>query len=419
MYKLIESSHKQWDEYLQRFQEIDGKYWINRKTSSLVEDYSYFAVEINHKLVGYAIIEDRKDEYFIERVFIDEDRRYESLGTKLIKHIFFTALRHKKDTLRISAGDGSLERFFVKNYFELIGDEFVLQNIQKQNERSKEGIRGTWVSIIINVLLSFLKIVVGIVGKSRALIADGLHSVSDVVSSIVILFSVHFGSVPEDEDHPYGHEKIECIAGNIVGVILVLTAFELSRNSIANLMSKGELVTPSIITVFAAGISIVVKFWLYSYKIKIGRKTNNDAILADAREHRSDAISSVGVIIGLFLSIYVNPIFDTLLGILVSLFIGKEGISIILDTSNTLLDRQDKDFIEEIEGYVRDNGSVGNIHDTLMRVSGDKIFLSFHIRLPKEMTVYEAHMVADELKYSLESDYERLRDVTIHIDYIH
>ena len=99
MYKLIDSSHKQWDEYLSKFQKLDEKYWLNRKLGGLVEDYSYFAVEINHKLVGYAIIEDRKDEYFIERVFIDENRRYESLGTKLIKHIFFTALRHKKDKI--------------------------------------------------------------------------------------------------------------------------------------------------------------------------------------------------------------------------------------------------------------------------------------------------------------------------------
>ncbi len=411
MYKLIDANHKKRDKYLEEVRKLDTTLDLKERLGDL------FVVEKNHRVIAYAAVE-RGEEYLLQRVFVEEEERYHSVGTKLLRFIESTAMREGVDILRSRCSEEISDTFFIKNSFSIHQGEYLLDNIQKKLERAKEGIRGTWVSIIINIILSILKIGVGYIGRSRALIADGFHSISDVVGSVVILFSVHFGSVPEDEDHPYGHEKIEGIAGNIVGVILVLTAFELVRDSLINLFSAKEFTTPSWITIGAAAISIVVKYWLYLYKIKIGRRTKNDAVIADAREHRSDAVSSVGVMIGLLLSIYVNPVFDTLLGILVSLFIGKEGIAIIMETSNTLLDKQDREFIGEIERYVREESNVGNIHDTLMRVSGDKVFLSFHIRLPKEMSVYDAHVLADELKYSLISDYESLRDVTIHIDYI-
>lgn len=411
MYKLIDANHKKRDKYLEEVGKLDTTLDLKERLGDL------FVVEKNHRVIAYAAVE-RGEEYLLQRVFVEEEERYHSVGTKLLRFIESTAMREGVDILRSRCSEEISDTFFIKNSFSIHQGEYLLDNIQKKLERAKEGIRGTWVSIIINIILSILKIGVGYIGRSRALIADGFHSISDVVGSVVILFSVHFGSVPEDEDHPYGHEKIEGIAANIVGVILVLTAFELVRDSLINLFSAKEFTTPSWITIGAAAISIVVKYWLYLYKIKIGRRTKNDAVIADAREHRSDAVSSVGVMIGLLLSIYVNPVFDTLLGILVSLFIGKEGIAIIMETSNTLLDKQDREFIGEIERYVREESNVGNIHDTLMRVSGDKVFLSFHIRLPKEMSVYDAHVLADELKYSLISDYESLRDVTIHIDYI-
>ncbi len=411
MYKLIDANHKKRDKYLEEVRKLDTTLDLKERLGDL------FVVEKNHRVIAYAAVE-RGEEYLLQRVFVEEEERYHSVGTKLLRFIESTAMREGVDILRSRCSEEISDTFFIKNSFSIHQGEYLLDNIQKKLERAKEGIRGTWVSIIINIILSILKIGVGYIGRSRALIADGFHSISDVVGSVVILFSVHFGSVPEDEDHPYGHEKIEGIAANIVGVILVLTAFELVRDSLINLFSAKEFTTPSWITIGAAAISIVVKYWLYLYKIKIGRRTKNDAVIADAREHRSDAVSSVGVMIGLLLSIYVNPVFDTLLGILVSLFIGKEGIAIIMETSNTLLDKQDREFIGEIERYVREESNVGNIHDTLMRVSGDKVFLSFHIRLPKEMSVYDAHVLADELKYSLISDYESLRDVTIHIDYI-
>ncbi len=380
------------------------------------ENGKYFLLKDKNNIFAYALILESNEGYSLKRIFVEKNKRYQSYGTKLLDYIINYALKHGVDSVRIL--DDQEESYFGKKGFLKEGNNLVCHGIQKRNERVREGLKGTWVSIIINVLLAIFKIIVGIFGKSRALVADGFHSVSDVVGSVVILFSIYFGNIPEDEDHPYGHEKIESIAGNIIGVLLVLTAFELIRDSIVVLIKGVDFITPSKVTIFVALFSVIVKYYMYLYKKGIGIRTKNDAVLADAREHRSDAVSSMGVVIGLLLSIYVNPVFDTIVSILVSLFIGKEGIHIILETSNNILDKQDKEFISKIEKYVYENSDVKNIHDILMRVSGHKIFLTFHIRVPKEMTVYEAHTLADDLKYSLLSDFEELRDVIVHIDYI-
>ncbi|WP_372712799.1 cation diffusion facilitator family transporter [Ilyobacter sp.] len=376
----------------------------------------YFLLTDKKNILAYALILESADGYILRKIFVKMEKRYQSYGTKLIDHIINYALKHGIDSVKIQ--DTEEESYFEKKGFFREKDVLVYHGIQQKNERLKDSVKGTWISIFINVLLSVFKIIVGVFGKSRALIADGFHSMSDVVGSVVILFSIYFGNIPEDEDHPYGHEKIESIAGNIVGVLLVLTAFELVRDSVISLVKGVDFIVPSKITIFVALFSVIVKYYMYLYKKRIGLRTKSDAVLADAREHKSDAVSSMGVVIGLLLSIYVNPIFDTIVSILVSLFIGKEGIHIILETSNNILDKQDKVFLKKIEEYVYGSTEITNIHDILMRVSGHKIFLSFHIRVSKDMTVYEAHTLADDLKYSLLSDFEELRDVIIHIDYI-
>ena len=376
----------------------------------------YFLLTDKKNILAYALVLESADGYVLRKIFVKMEKRYQSYGTKLIDHIINYALKHGVDSVKIQ--DTEEESYFGKKGFLREKDVLVYHGIQQKNERLKDSVKGTWISIFINVLLSVFKIIVGVFGKSRALIADGFHSMSDVVGSVVILFSIYFGNIPEDEDHPYGHEKIESIAGNIVGVLLVLTAFELVRDSVISLVKGVDFIVPSKITIFVALFSVIVKYYMYIYKKRIGLRTKSDAVLADAREHKSDAVSSMGVVIGLLLSIYVNPIFDTIVSILVSLFIGKEGIHIILETSNNILDKQDKVFLKKIEEYVYGSTEITNIHDILMRVSGHKIFLSFHIRVSKDMTVYEAHTLADDLKYSLLSDFEELRDVIIHIDYI-
>ena len=147
--------------------------------------------------------------------------------------------------------------------------------------------------------------------------------------------------------------------------------------------------------------------------------TDNSALIADAKDSKSDVYSSGGVIFGILLSIWVSPIFDIILSLIVALLIFKEGISIIFETSDLILDKQDEKFIGEIERYLNENENIKNVHDIFMRKSGDKVFLSMHIRVPKEMTVYEAHNMIDSIREGIVLDFENVKDVMIHVDYLH
>lgn len=379
-------------------------------------DGKYFVIKKDNLLIGYALIVVDQKSYDLKRIFIRAGMRYKSYGMKLLKFILNHALEKKID--RIYCKDMTLQDFFKKNGFKEKNGILEIDNIQKESNRASEGKKVAISSILQNIFLAITKILGGIYGNSRALVSDGINSLADVGSSTAILLGIYFSNKPADEEHPYGHEKIESIIGNMLGVFLLLTAFELGKGSIELLIAGEYGVSPSYTTIFWAFVSMVVKFFMYRYKLKVGIKTDNSALIADAKDSKSDVYSSGGVILGILLSIWISPIFDIIVSLIVAILIFKEGISVIFETSNIILDKQDDEFIQEIEDYIAENIHVENIHDIFMRKSGDKIFLSMHIRVPKDMSVYEAHNLADEIKESIVLDFENVKDVMIHVDYL-
>ncbi len=384
-----------------------------------IEDINghYFVIKSQDSLVGYILVDEEERNYVLRRIFVRAGMRYKSYGMKLLKFLINHGIEQKKD--KIICKDFSNQEFFKKNGFKENGDVLEIDNIQRETLRMKEGKKVVVSSIFQNLFLAVIKILGGIYGNSRALISDGINSLADVGSSFAILLGIYFSNKPADEEHPYGHEKIESIIGNMLGVFLLLTAFELGKGSI-ELLIRGEYSsTPAYTTIIWAFISMVVKFFMYRYKLKVGIATDNSALIADAKDSKSDVYSSGGVILGILLSIWVSPIFDIVVSLIVALLIFKEGVSIIFETSNLILDKQDDEFIKEIEKYLEENDNIKNVHDIFMRKSGDKIFLSMHIRVPKNMTVYEAHNLVDSVREGIVLDFDNVKDVMIHIDYLH
>lgn len=384
-----------------------------------IEDINgrYFVIKSQDSLVGYILVDEEERNYVLRRIFVRAGMRYKSYGMKLLKFLINHGIEQKKD--KIICRDFSNQEFFKKNGFKENGDVLEIDNIQRETLRMKEGKKVVVSSIFQNLFLAVIKILGGIYGNSRALISDGINSLADVGSSFAILLGIYFSNKPADEEHPYGHEKIESIIGNMLGVFLLLTAFELGKGSI-ELLIRGEYSsTPAYTTIIWAFISMVVKFFMYRYKLKVGIATDNSALIADAKDSKSDVYSSGGVILGILLSIWVSPIFDIVVSLIVALLIFKEGVSIIFETSNLILDKQDDEFIKEIEKYLEENDNIKNVHDIFMRKSGDKIFLSMHIRVPKNMTVYEAHNLVDSVREGIVLDFDNVKDVMIHIDYLH
>lgn len=390
---------------------------INTLKKNLVfkDTYEYFILREDNLLVGIASIEQKDSKYYLKDIFVKEDYRFKSYGTKLIRQVTHYIVSKGFDKLYLEMVEEGMG-FFYKNNFRQCGEEMILESLLEDELRRKEGVFGTFISIIINVFLSIFKITFGIFGNSTALVADGVHSISDVAGSVVVLVSIHMSSKPADEEHPMGHGKIESIAGTIVGILLLLTAFELVTSNLSATMNLGEIQKPNLYTILVAFLSIVIKYSLYLYKNSMGIRLNNDAIIADAKEHKSDVVSTFGVLIGLPLAIYIHPIFDPIAGIIVSMFIAKEGISIIKETSSKILDTQDMELVEEIKKYANSFDEIFDTHDIILMYSGNKIYVSLHIRVDKNMTVCDAHKLADDLKYSILADFTTISDVIIHID---
>ena len=392
---------------------------FNRLENLLVdlEKAECIILEENAEVIGYISYWRYEKKYKLESIFIKKEERYKSSGTKLINFFINHCKKNNGQQIEYDNKEETIISFLKKYGFEKQNEKIVL-NLLKDKQRKKDGITVVVSSILLNIFLAIIKIFGGLKGKSNALLADGFNSLADVVSSMAICLGIHFSNMPEDENHPYGHEKIESIIGIMVGLFVVITGVEIGKDAIFKLIEGEYKDVPNFSTIYLAIISIIVKYGMYFYKMKIGKATKNTALIADARDSKSDVLSSSGVVLGILLSIYVSSIFDTIVSIIVAGLILKEGISTLFEISDIILDKQEEDFIKEIEEYVYHNTDIKNVHDIYMRRSGDKIFLSLHIRVDKDMTVYKAHTLADNLEESIIADFKEVKEVMIHIDYL-
>ncbi|MGL5175737.1 MAG: GNAT family N-acetyltransferase [Cetobacterium sp.] len=400
-------------ERVEDLKKIDSDFKIDKE---LKRDDLFFALEIKDEIIGYIFLTKKNDDYFLNRIFVRKDERFKSYGKKLISFIVNTEI--KKGSL-IVENPIEICNFLMKIGFEKDKNEmYILKNLEEKASRKKEGQKTVISSIIWNIILAATKIGFGMISNSRALLADGFNSLSDVVTSAGILLGIHFSNMPEDEDHPFGHEKIESVIGVVMGIFMILTAFELGKGGVELILSGEKRAVPGTVAIYFGLFSSVVKYFMYKQKMRVGIETDNRALIADAKDSRNDIFSSLGVVLGIGLSIFVNPIFDVLISILVSVVIFKEGVHVILDITDTILDKQDIQFIDDIKKYIYENTDIKNVHDLMMRKSGDKIFLEFHIRVPKDMTVYKAHKIADDLENSIKQDFPLVKNITIHLDCI-
>ncbi|MGF6906914.1 cation diffusion facilitator family transporter [Fusobacterium sp. PH5-44] len=403
-------------EYYDALVEICG----NHRENEYSGDFKYIcAIDKENKIAGYIKFDENNNEYIICEIYIIDEERYKSYGKNLVKSLINIALSQNMEC--ISCNQKFLFGFFKKLGFVYHKKEskMILKDIQKRLMRKKMSKRILIFSIFQNMFLAIIKIVGGKLGNSNGLISDGINSMSDIATSCGILISMLFSGKPADAEHPYGHEKIESIISIILGIIIVVTGFELGRWTIVKFINKEYLnTTPDVKLITIAFVSMIVKYSMYRNKLKIGIRTDNIALISDAKDSKSDVYVSASVILGILLSIYINPIFDIILSLIVSIMVMKEGISALLTTTHVILETQDKEFIRSVEDYIYSNTDITNVHDMIMKKSGANIFLTMDIRLPGEMTLYESHKVSDDLKKDLLSSFKNLSDVRVHVDYL-
>ncbi|MET3196238.1 cation diffusion facilitator family transporter [Bacillus sp. OAE603] len=291
----------------------------------------------------------------------------------------------------------------------------------EQEERYKEAKKGAYIGIYGNLLLAIVKMIIGYIGNSKALMADAVHSASDVVGSLAVLFGLRAAKMPPDEDHPYGHGKAESIAAIIVAVLLFIVGIEIGKSSIESFFKPVE--SPEVIALLAAFISIFLKEWMFRYKFALGKKLNSDAIIANAYEHRSDVYSSAAAMIGIGVAIIGKKIdmpvllyADPAAGLIVSIMILKMAWDIGAESIHTTMDhvlheedvQQYKDIVRTIEG-------VKEINTLYAREHGYYVIIDIKVSVDPYITVEEGHRIGKNVKAKL-MEQKDVENVFVHIN---
>ena len=285
----------------------------------------------------------------------------------------------------------------------------------RQQQRLKT--RVTCVGALVNFFLSVIKVGFGISGQSEALIADGIHSLSDLASDAFVLIAVKLGSREADHDHPYGHRRFETLATVLLGGGLVIVGGWISWDAIRRLLHPEMLLVPKIDALVIAAISILSNEWLYQYTKRIARKTRSKLLLANAWHHRSDAISSIVVLFGIMAVLYGYPFADAVAAIIVALMVAKIGLSLLLESVKELVDTSlPTGFVGEIRTAILNTDGVRGIHLLRTRQMGEDAYVDAHIVVNPRISVSEGHMIADEVRDGLIASFDDIMDVLVHID---
>jgi cation diffusion facilitator family transporter len=283
---------------------------------------------------------------------------------------------------------------------------------------AQEGIKVTLVGSLANTLLIILKFWGGLLGNSQALVADAVHSISDLASDAVVLLGLKWGRKPADQQHPYGHGRIETIAGMAMGLLLIVVGCWIGFGAVDSIAHPVQS-QPSLLAIVVAFISVAVKEALYWYTVAVGRKLRSMAIIGNAWHHRSDALSSVAVLVGVIVA-YLNPAWflaDAYAALIVSFFIIKVGSSLVWAAFKEVVDTSPgEEILQRIHDIASGVEGATDIHDIMARQSGPHIYVDMHIVVDPSLTVREGHRIAKQIEANLFSDITEIARVTIHVD---
>ena len=270
------------------------------------------------------------------------------------------------------------------------------------------------ITVIVNFLLTGIKLAAGLVGNSMALVSDAIHSASDVLSTFVVMIGAKISGRKADKKHPYGHEKFECVAAIVLSLMLFATAITVGIYGF-NSVFTGEIIIPSKITVWAAALSIIVKEWMYRYTKKAAQKINSTSLHADAWHHRSDALSSIGSLIGVVGAMCGLPIFDSIAAFVICLIIIKVAWDILRTSLAQIIDSAAPEEIEQqIRAIVLSYGDIEGVDMLKTRLFGNRIYVDIEVRIDKNMSFSDVHSLIHKLHDEIESSNTLIKHCMIH-----
>lgn len=283
--------------------------------------------------------------------------------------------------------------------------------------RYEEANKVTIQSILWNIVLTFIKIISGIIGKSNAMIADGLHSASDIISSIGILIGNKIAKTPNDENHNYGHEKAETLVSFLLSILLIFVSLKIGFDALKALFNLESVKIPTILPLVISIISIGIKEYQYRITIKIAKKINSPSLKADAWHHRSDALSSVAAFVGIGGAMIGFKALDPIASIIVAVFVAKVGFDILKNSANELMDYSiDTEQEKQIIDIVKQTKGVMNLGELRTRKHGATAYVDLVICVNKDLTVYEGHEIATNLEKRIINEMKFVKGITVHVE---
>ena len=273
------------------------------------------------------------------------------------------------------------------------------------------------ISLAVNLVLSTFKFIAGFAAGSGAMVSDAVHSASDVASTIIVMIGIRLANEKPDSRHQYGHEKFECIAAVILSAFLFAIAIGIGYNGVRQLLNPGEISVPGFLALVAALVSIVVKEWMYWFTIAAAKKINSGALKADAWHHRSDALSSVGSLIGIGAARMGYPIMEPLASLIICLMIFKAAFDIIKQAFEQMVDTAaDEKTADEIYRAVYSVNGVRKIDLLHTRMHANLLYVDVEIAVDGSLELYDSHRIAQEVHDRLEGQFPLIKHCMVHVN---
>lgn len=292
-------------------------------------------------------------------------------------------------------------------------------NNQIETNESKIANEVAIITIIVNLILSIGKLFAGILAHSSAMISDAIHSASDVFSTIVVMIGIRFASKEPDKEHPYGHERLECVTAILLAMVLFITGLAIGVEALKHMFLADTIVrqTPGILALVAAIVSIVCKEAMYWYTRYYAKLIDSDALMADAWHHRSDALSSSGALIGIIGARMGLPIMDSIASLVIFLFIAKAAFDIFKDAMSKMTDHScDEETQAQIYDCIMSNENVLGIDMLKTRIFGNKIYVDAIILADATCTLAEAHRIANAVHNNIEQNFIKVKHIMVYVN---
>lgn len=287
------------------------------------------------------------------------------------------------------------------------------------NDFEKIAMKVSVVSIVVNVILALFKLIAGVFAHSGAMVSDAIHSASDVFSTFVVMIGIKIAAKEADEEHPYGHERMECVAAIILATLLCITGLVIGKNAVEMIAGRAAaaIVIPGEMALVAAVLSIIIKESMYWYTRHYAKIIDSGALMADAWHHRSDALSSIGAFAGIMFARMGYPVMDAVASVFICIFIVKASYDIFKDAVDKMVDKAcDSEVEENIRALVLSQEGVRGVDKLKTRLFGNKIYVDVEICADGEKTLRETHLIAEQVHDCIEKEIPKVKHIMVHVN---